>query len=251
MFIRNESFDSYIRSYPIVTGLIAINLILYVWVYFFPWLGGDFIRDMGIGFNFAVIMLDEYWRLVTSIFLHAGLTHALFNSFSLFLFGPALEQMLGKMRFIVAYLGTGILANIGTLIVGGIDYNPHLGASGAIFGLFGIYIYMVLFRKDLIDSANAQIIMTIVVIGLIMTFVNPRINIYGHLFGLIAGAAIGPMILYKIKSFNRFRRRPDPDEIAFDPNRWQKKEKQKQWLKRAGIALGIVLLIGWLGQLFL
>ncbi|WP_096438469.1 rhomboid family intramembrane serine protease [Alteribacter populi] len=250
MFIRNESFQSFTRSYPVVTTIIGIHFVLFLWMNLFPFLGGDFIRNQGIGIN-AFIMMGEYWRLVTPIFLHVTITHVLFNSFSLFLFGPALEQMLGKTRFIAAYLLTGILANVATLLIGGVSYLPHLGASGAIFGLFGIYLYMVLYRKDLIDSANAQVVMTILIIGLIMTFVNPRINIYAHLFGLIAGAAIGPIILYKISRFAYVRRqsRPDDHEVTFDPQRWQKKSRNKQLFKKiAFISILVLAAIAFLAR---
>ncbi|PYZ95480.1 rhomboid family intramembrane serine protease [Alteribacter lacisalsi] len=248
MFIRHESFQSFTRLYPVVTVLIGIHIVLFLWMNLLPGLGGLYIQWMGVGWN-ARIFEGEYWRLLTPIFLHVSLTHMLFNSFSLFLFGPALEQMLGRGRFIAAYFATGILANVATLFIVGNTTYLHLGASGAIFGLFGMYMYMVLYRKDLIDQGNQQVVMTILMIGLIMTFVNPNINIWAHIFGLIAGAAISPVILHNVKSFNMFsapRRRPlDDGEIGFDPQRWQKKARSK---KRIQIVLftviGVLVLIG-------
>ncbi|MBU9710427.1 rhomboid family intramembrane serine protease [Evansella tamaricis] len=240
MFVRNESFQGFIRSYPIITGLVAIHIILYIWVYFLPFFGGTEIRNWGIGSNLHVGM-GEYWRLVTPIFLHGSITHMLFNSFSLVLFGPALESLLGKFRFITAYFLTGIIANIATFYLG----EPvlfHLGASGAIYGLFGIYLYMVLNRQDLIDQGNSQVIMTILVIGVIMTFVNPGINILAHLFGLLAGALLGPLILYKVSRYGQYRRASDTDEVTFDPNRWEKKRRNLEKMKVAAIVVGTILL---------
>ncbi len=225
MFLRNETFKEFIRFYPIVTGLVALHLVL--------WLLGDFLRlapiielkNWGVGVN-ALILDGQYWRLVTPIFLHADFTHALFNSFSLVLFGPALEQMLGKVKFSVMYLVAGIAGNLGTFIVSPDAYYAHLGASGAIFGIFGVYVYMVLNRNDLIDQSNAQIIMVIFILGLFMSF-RPGINILGHLFGLIGGFAIAPVVLKNARSFSLWQLRAkhstrrDDDEITFNPNRWK------------------------------
>ncbi|UTR13404.1 rhomboid family intramembrane serine protease [Salipaludibacillus sp. LMS25] len=225
MFLRNETFESFIKSYKIVTSLVIIHIFFYIWLYWFPFLGGEEIYALGVGNNILVASGD-YWRLITPIFLHGGLTHMLFNSFSLVLFGPALETMLGRVKFVMAYLATGILANIAFYFLG----SPgvlHLGASGAIFGLFGIYVYMVLFRKDLINRMNSQLIMTIVAIGVVMTFLNPGVNIIAHLFGLIAGAAIAPLFLNGVSLYTQ-RRPIHDDDIGFDPNRWAKRRQHKK-----------------------
>ncbi|GAE26441.1 rhomboid family protein [Halalkalibacter wakoensis JCM 9140] len=248
MFIRNESFYSFRRNYPVITVLVAIHLILFIWMNFLPF--GNWIRAFGIGYNLAVAN-GEYWRLVTPIFMHIGAGHVIFNSFSLVIFGPALERMLGKGKFIVVYLLTGIIANIATFYLGGLTYPPHLGASGAIFGLLGMYVYIVLNRKDLIDRANSQLVMTIIAIGLVMTFVNPNINILAHLFGLIAGAALAPLFLIGARPFYAAQRvYSDHTEPVFDPNRWQKKQRNSKWIKQAlWIGFGILVLFGLLGQL--
>jgi membrane associated rhomboid family serine protease len=122
--------------------------------------------------------------------MHGGFTHALFNSFSLVLFGPALERLLGKGKFVLVYLVSGVLANVATLLLEPLTY-VHVGSSGAIFGLFGYYISIILIRKHMLSQQNSQIILAICALSLIMTFLQPNINITAHIFGLAGGFLLG------------------------------------------------------------
>lgn len=156
-----------------------------------------------VGSNYY-IAAGEYWRLFTPIITHEAAGHLIFNSFSLILFGPALEQILGKFRFVLGYVGAGLIANIATLFMLPLSY-AHIGASGSIFGLFGIYVYMLYNHRQYIDRANTQILLVVLGISLVSTFLNERINVMGHLFGLIGGAAIAPIILASLhRKKNRY-----------------------------------------------
>lgn len=233
MFIRTErSIKEFAQLYPIVTTLVVIHFVLWLMINFMQLPFAIELYYWGFGHNFSITINNEYWRFITPIFLHADLMHTLFNSFALVIFGPALERMLGKGKFIFAYLAAGIIGNLGTYFIDTTSLIPHVGASGSIFGLFGIYMYMVLRRKDLIDSANAQIVLTIFVIGLIMTFIRPNINIAGHIFGFIGGIALSPIILQNAVHFSNYpihRKRQHKDgEIQFDPNRWNKRRLSKK-----------------------
>ncbi|WP_100334211.1 rhomboid family intramembrane serine protease [Bacillus alkalisoli] len=190
MFVRTENFNTFTRLYPIVTGIIVIHLVFWV----LATVSNPFYYYT-LGIN-GYISGGEYWRLLTPIFAHVSLMHLLFNSFSLVLFGPELERMLGKVKFVAVYLCAGIIANVATLFLEPPTY-VHLGASGAIFGLFGLYLYMVFFRPDLLSSSNAQIIVIILVIGLVMTFVNSNINYTAHIFGFLGGLALAPIFIGK------------------------------------------------------
>ena len=225
MFIRTESFKDFIRFYPVVSTIIGIQTIIWLSFIFFP-PGDNLLFQWGVGINF-VVANGEYWRLITPIFLHdpSSVMHLLFNSFSLVLFGPPLEQMLGKVRFIMVYLLTGIIGNLFTYFMDPYAMTLHVGASGAIYGLFGIYVYMNFFKKHLIDRSSAQIVTIILIIGFVMTFLRPGINIFAHLFGFIGGLAIGPIFFRNVKPFSPWRnqRRVNNGNIIFDPNRWSKK----------------------------
>ncbi|RSK25661.1 rhomboid family intramembrane serine protease [Bacillus sp. HMF5848] len=194
MFIRTENFSTFIRWYPLVTAIVAVHAVLWL-LTAFPLPLSVILFEKGAGYNFWIAE-GEYWRLVTPIFFHAGFMHALFNSFSIVLFGPALERFLGKTKFLSAYLIAGVFGNIATYLFQPLQY-VHVGSSGAIFGLFGIYVFMALFRKDLMSETNSQTILSIVVIGLIMTFLQSNINVAAHIFGLLAGGILAPFVLPK------------------------------------------------------
>ncbi|SER13385.1 rhomboid family intramembrane serine protease [Piscibacillus halophilus] len=195
-FIRTESFQQFLRFYPVVSVLVAINLILYLFTRVIPIPFFIDLWTLMVGFNLYVQM-GEYWRLLTPIFLHGGITHVLFNSFSIVLFGPALEKMLGKFKFILAYLLMGVLANVAYYFLGDL-MATHVGASGAIYGLFGLYAYMIFARRDLIDAQSTQIVVVFIIIGFLTSF-GPNINFIAHIFGFISGVALGPILIDRIK----------------------------------------------------
>src|SRR5699024_3841746 len=109
MFIRTErSLKEFIQYYPIVAGLVMIHLALWIIIDLLHFSLGDQLFQWGARHNIS-IHNGEYWRLLASMFLHAGLMHTLFHSFALVLFGPAVEQMVGKFKFIIAYIGAACI----------------------------------------------------------------------------------------------------------------------------------------------
>lgn len=197
MFVRNESFLQYIKSYPIISIIILLQLLLYM-MNFIPFIPHKYFFQGLSGMN-IYIADGEYWRLVTPIFLHANFSHLLFNSLSLILFGPFLEKALGKSIFILNYLACGVIANLATFIFLPLTYS-HVGASGAIYGLFGIYLAMFLLKKREISQRDTQqIIIPIIVIALIMTFIESNVNITAHIAGILAGCLLG-FLFFKKKS---------------------------------------------------
>jgi membrane associated rhomboid family serine protease len=132
----------------------------------------------------------EYYRLVTSAFLHAGLLHILFNMFALVQIGPLLEQALGRGRFLTLYL----LSAIGGSVAGyalATPNQPSVGASGAIFGLFGAY-YVVVRRL----GGETGSIVVLLVVNLAITFSVPSIDWRAHLGGLVTGAVLAAAFVY-------------------------------------------------------
>lgn len=186
MFIRTENFKQFRTYYPAVFTLIAINVIVFI-VTILPSIG-DIIFNAGMHVN-GFVTAGEYWRVVTSTFLHAGFVHLLFNMFSLFLFGPELERIAGKARFLTIYFVGGITGNIVTLLT---QYSTYatVGASGAVFGIFGAYL-AILARHHRYTPQLKQVILPIVIISVVLTFFQSGVNAAGHIGGLIGGFICG------------------------------------------------------------
>ena len=131
-----------------------------------------------------------WWRLLTSGFLHIGLLHLTFNMIALWVLGRDLEQVLGRVRFVVVYL----VSLLGGSLVVFLFANPAsntAGASGAVFGLMGS-LAVVLIRLRL----SPRPALTIIALNVIISFAVPNISILGHLGGLAFGAAVTTVMIY-------------------------------------------------------
>ncbi|MFC7685931.1 rhomboid family intramembrane serine protease [Ureibacillus sp. GCM10028918] len=186
MFIRRENFKQFLKLYPVVSTIIAINFIVYI-ITMLPNIG-DEIFYTGMSVN-SLIGDGQWWRIITSLFLHAGFMHVLFNMFSLFLFGPELEKIAGKMRFLTIYFLAGIFGNMATFVMQDGMY-ASVGASGAIYGIFGAFAALVYYTRRTMPQLK-QVIMPLIIISVIITFISPNINVSGHIGGLITGFLLG------------------------------------------------------------
>src|SRR5699024_2782454 len=159
MFFRTErSVKEFFYAYPIVTTIISLNLLLWVITHVLPFEFGKELYFLGSGNNYLIYKHEEYWRFITPIFLHAsGLSHVVLNSFALVIFAPPLEQMLGKIKFPIMYLLAGLLGNLGTYLVDPASATFHIGASGSVYGLFGLFVFLVLFRTALMEQSRGYL----------------------------------------------------------------------------------------------
>ncbi len=191
MFIRRESFNDFVRLYPVSFCLLCLNGFLFLIVQLpFP---DNPIMGSTIGFN-LLIQEGEYWRLLTPVFLHTSPTHFIFNSFALLLFAPAVEMRLRPSRFLLLYLLCGIGANAATYFIMPLSY-AHMGASGAIFGCLGFLLYLVFFNKHTISRQDANMIQVMSLFALLGSFLHPNVNLTAHLSGFIIGFLLA-FVLY-------------------------------------------------------
>lgn len=131
----------------------------------------------------------EWWRVVTSGFLHGSPIHLLFNMLILFQLGSAVEARLGRARYLGLYLLSLVGGSIGAMLAQA-PTQAALGASGAVFGLMGAIVVMSRRGRSPIESGVGGLL----VVNLLITFVLPGISIGGHLGGLVAGAMGGLLI---------------------------------------------------------
>ncbi|BAS27342.1 rhomboid family intramembrane serine protease [Limnochorda pilosa] len=131
----------------------------------------------------------QWYRLITSAFLHAGLMHLATNAFSIYIIGPVVENMLGARRFLLVYLISALMGSAASLYFSPLTLS--VGASGAIFGLMGYILYARWQRPRVVPAELRQWVLGILLLNVFITFVLPRIDVWGHLGGLVGGFAAG------------------------------------------------------------
>jgi membrane associated rhomboid family serine protease len=133
----------------------------------------------------------QYWRLFSAMFLHAGLLHIGFNAYALWLFGSSVESTLGRTRFVLIYFVSGFLASVASYAFGPV-VSIGVGASGAIFGIFGAFIAYNYRRRHLaLAAANLRWAMTMILLNVLLVFGFQGIDWRAHLGGLVAGVIAG------------------------------------------------------------
>jgi membrane associated rhomboid family serine protease len=133
----------------------------------------------------------EWWRLFTAMFLHASFFHLAVNMYSLYFVGSIMEQVIGRWRFLLLYLASGLAGSAGALVLS--PGTPTVGASGAIFGVLGGLF--VLERKRHIATGGQ--VAGLIVINLVITIAfSSSISVGGHVGGLIGGAILMVALLH-------------------------------------------------------
>jgi membrane associated rhomboid family serine protease len=178
------------RAYVTLT-LLAVNIIAFVLqgVPITQSASNKFTQDYA-AWNYAIAHDHEYYRLVTGAFLHVAIWHLALNMLVLLLVGPALEMMLGRLRYTALYFISAIGGSVLPFLVNDIR-TVSIGASGAIYGLFAAY--WVLAKKV---RADTSAITGTIVLNLILSVTIPGISLWGHVGGLIVGAMVGGVFAF-------------------------------------------------------
>jgi rhomboid protease GluP len=202
-FVPKEGF--YIT--PIIMDLNIIIFILMVFsgLGFISFKASDL---LSWGANFKPSTTNgEWWRLLTNTFLHGGLMHLFANMYGLLFVGIFLEPRLGKIKYAIIYITTGVLASVASLWWH--DATVSVGASGAIFGLYGVFLALLITKVYPKDFSKAFLTSTLIFIGfnLLMGFTG-GIDNAAHIGGLISGFVIGLVLYPQLKQ--------DADQLSID-----------------------------------
>ncbi len=180
--------------------LVALNIIVYIYCTFV----NDGVYNVGCMDTRRVLLYGEYYRLITSMFLHGGAQHLIGNMIFLAALGEMLEKAIGHFRFAMLYLLSGIGGGIFSMVnvVLRENYYTSIGASGAVFGLVGALLVLVILNHGHYEGISMGR-MALAVIYMVYSGINSvGVDNAAHLGGLIFGALIMAFI-YAARIFSR------------------------------------------------
>lgn len=178
-----EKLKYRLHHLTLTDGIILANVLMFIVSNIIDFTGRDGLFILGSKVN-ILIGFGEYWRLLTSMFLHADVLHILFNMLMLNFLGRDIEKFYGKWKFLAIYL-------LGGLVGSGASYvftsANSVGASGAIFALLGANLYLYKVNPKLYKSIYGTDLIALTVFNIVLGVVRPNIDMAGHIGGLIGG----------------------------------------------------------------
>ena len=190
---------------PIVTNiLILLCVVIFIAMYIFGNGSSDNYTLLRFGANYDVLTKSgEYYRLITCMFLHIGIVHLLCNMYSLYIVGNSVENLFGKVKYLIIYFISGICGSILSLAF--CHNTISAGASGAIFGLLGALLYFGYYYRAYLGSTIKNSVIQVILINLIIGFMVPGISNAAHIGGLVGGILTAMMVGVPDKSTSRDR----------------------------------------------
>ena len=180
-------------------GLIAVNVIYFLYLE----MNGStedtqFMVSHGAMYAPLVIERGEYYRLITSTFMHFGINHIMNNMLILFILGDNLERALGHIKYLLFYLICGVGANVASMVINLSGYRNVVsaGASGAIFGVIGGLLYAVAVNRGQLEDLSTRQLVVVILCSLYFGFTSTGVDNAAHIAGLIIGIIMG-VILYR------------------------------------------------------
>ena len=193
---------SKLRTLPFISGvLVAVNVVIYLLCQ----LPGNTLYGRGCLSAFEIIAHEEYGRILWSIFLHADPNHLFSNMIILLFMGAMIEKEIGHLPFAGIYLASGIGGNLLSLAgkVVSVDWAVSLGASGAIFGLDGLLLALVLFSRRRMENVTPLRVVLMICMSLYSGFTGGNVDNLAHIGGLLVGFVLGVLLSIYIRISNR------------------------------------------------
>lgn len=159
---------------------------------------GEFLLKQGAMYVPYVVERGEYYRLFISMFMHFGFEHLLNNMVMLLVIGWNLEQETGKIKFLMIYVLSGFCGNVLSAYhdIHIHEFSVSAGASGAIFGIIGALLYVVIRNKGRVRDISGRSLIFMVALSLYFGFLNGGVDNYAHIGGLLSGFVLA-VILYR------------------------------------------------------
>lgn len=194
---------AFIRSrQPVNLLMVVINLIVFAVLGFL----GDtedamFMAAHGAAVTPLIVEGKEYYRLFTSMFLHFGAEHLIYNMLMLIFLGDTLEKMAGKIPYLLIYLIGGIAGNLLSVIteLRNMDFFVSAGASGAIFAVLGALCFAVILNKGRLQDYSGRRLLLMAVLSVIQGMTAEGINNWAHIGGLAAGFILAVPFARKLR----------------------------------------------------
>lgn len=186
-------------STPMVRIIMALNIAVYLIPAVLDWVGirykslpiSDILLIWGAKDNIAIAAADQYYRLLTMMFLHGGVLHLLFNTIAISSIGSDVERMTGSQRFLFIYFVGGLAGGVASYVF---TVNPSVGASGAVFALVGASLVFFLLNRKVFGGNARQYIANIVFMAVINIGIGlsaPNIDNMAHIGGFVGGVVTG------------------------------------------------------------
>ncbi len=189
---------------PVTVSLILLNVLAFIAIAMFgSFQDSEYMVDVGAMYAPWFFDKHQYYRLLTSMFIHFGFEHIAANMFALAIFGSRVERLMGHVRYLVLYILSGLAAGMLSIGVGVFLHTTHVsaGASGAIFGVIGALFIILIRNKGRLGDMTAGRAAFLICYSVFSGFAAEGVDNAAHIGGLLMGLLLG-FILYK-KSGNR------------------------------------------------
>lgn len=187
---------------PVNTAIVLLNILVFLIINnLLPESTGDMYVNKGALSWRDILENGEYYRLITYMFLHSGLSHLTNNMIVLLFIGDNLERAMGKWRYLTAYLASGILAGAVSIFYNMIKYNNiiSIGASGAIFGVVGGMAYVVAVNRGRLENISTRQLVWFVIFSLYGGLTSQGVDNAAHIGGLLSGFLLAALLYRKQK----------------------------------------------------